>query len=69
MPKKEGIQISLQALLQIVAAVVISYLLSQVLGMDARMKALEVQQKADQAEIQRQAESIKSLWEKKKSKQ
>ena len=58
---KIGIHVSLQALFQIAAAVLISYLLTQILGMDSRVKVLEMQ-------MSKQEQTTKSLWEKKVNK-
>lgn len=66
--KGGSIQVSLPALLQIAAAVLISYLLTMVLGMDARVKALEVKQDALHEELQQQKDSISKLWQSKKAK-
>jgi len=69
MPTKAGgVQISLSTLLQLVAAVVISYMLNQVLGMEAKVKGLEVKVQAMEKTSDVQASSIKSLWEKKQAK-
>jgi hypothetical protein len=67
--KAAGIQVSLGSILQVAAAVVLSYMLNQLLGMEAKLKAVEVRQEAQAAEQARQAESIKALWNKKKSKE
>ena len=58
---KIGIHVSLQVLFQIAAAVLISYLLTQILGMDSRVKVLEMQ-------MSKQEQTTKSLWEKKVNK-
>ena len=64
----KGIQVSLSALLQIVAAVVISYLLTQVLGMEAKVRALEVKIEATDKVLDQHRESIAKLWSSKQGK-
>ena len=67
--KTNGIQVSLSTILQTVAAIVLSYMLNQVLGMEAKVRALEVKAEAQAKEMDQQAASIRSLWEKKQAKE